>query len=81
MTWISLILAIAKAIPVIDRAIRDLVQAYVQWKIKEGQRDLAEALIKMIETGDQRDLEREIGSPNAGKPAQDQDGVRTRPNP
>ena len=80
MSFISGLFAIAKAVPVVDSWLRALVSAYVKWQIEQGKRDLAEALQKMFEESDQRDLEKEIGSSNAGRPAQNQDGVRTRPN-
>jgi hypothetical protein len=76
---ISLLLAIAKAIPIFDGWLKQLALAYTQWKLAHDDRVLREALQIMFADHDQRKLEEAIGSENAGKPAQDQSGVQTRP--
>jgi hypothetical protein len=71
MVVIDLILAIAKAIPVIDKWLDALTVARIE-SMKKTQR---EALRKALDEHDQRDLEKAIGSPGAGEPSGNPDSV------
>lgn len=73
--WTTLV-GIIKSIQILDSWFNALVMAYVAFEKSQGR----VAFQKWFDTGDQVDAEKYIGSSNAGKPAQDQGGIRTRPN-
>jgi hypothetical protein len=77
MQWISAIIAIFKAIPILDKYFKDLVLAYGAWKVESFDKDFNKAWLKMIAEKDQRLLEETLGM-RAGPP-RDMDGVITRP--
>jgi hypothetical protein len=76
MTWISGIIALLKAIPILDKWFSELAKAYVKWRIEMKDREFVRALDALI-AGDQRDLEDSAGL-NDG-PAKDRTDVETRP--
>lgn len=69
------ILALIKAIPIIDQWVQQLIAAYVGARIASMQKDNLDAIRKAIQDHDQRDLENAIGSPTAGKPSGDAGSV------
>lgn len=79
MTVISAILALLKALPILDSWFKQLAVAYMQMKIASHDKDFVEANRALIQDHDQRALEAAAGSSNAGAPALDQTGVHTRP--
>jgi hypothetical protein len=74
MQWISAIIAIFKAVPVLDQMFRDLVLAYANAKFD---RDFSKAWLKMIAEKDQRLIE-EVLHMKPGLPDNTDDMV-TRP--
>lgn len=77
---ISGIVALFRAVPVLDSWFKSLMQAYFEMKLEEHDKNFVEAIRKIVLENDQRNLEHAIGSPNAGKPDQDNRDIRTRPN-
>jgi len=77
MEIVSGIIALLKAIPVLDSWFKKLVLAYGDWKVKSFDKDFTKAYVMMVKDGDQRLLEETLGM-RAGPP-QDMDGVITRP--
>lgn len=73
------IIAIIKIIPIIDSWVKLLIAAYVKHEIEQQNEEFKLAIQKLFEEGDQRDLEKAIGSDNAGKPTKNRDGVEERP--
>lgn len=68
------IYSIIKAVPVLDKAVRDF---FIFYAIKQKEwfaNDVTKAVEKAIRTGQTEDLERDVGSPQAGKPS-GQDGT------
>ena len=63
----SLLLAIFKAIPALEKWFQDLSALYIASRIESMKQENREAIKKAIEAQDQRDLERAIGSPKAGE--------------
>jgi len=80
ITILSGIVALLKAVPILDSWFKSLLDLYFQMKLEEHDKAFIEAIRKLIVEHDQRDLERAIGSPNAGKPDKDTRDIRTRPN-
>lgn len=69
MTVISAILAVAKAVPVFDSWIQQLITSYVNSAIDRMQYENWTAIKKAVNDKDQRDLEKAIGNPAAGEPS------------
>jgi hypothetical protein len=65
---LALLLAIFKAIPALKSLWDELVAAYVQHEITAMNEELSNAIYQASH-GDQRNLEKYIGSPRAGKPS------------
>lgn len=80
LTILSGIVALLKAVPILDSWFKELLNLYFQMKLEQHDKDFIEAIRKIVFEKDQRDLERAIGSPNAGKPDKDTRDIRTRPN-
>jgi hypothetical protein len=74
MQWISAIIAILKAIPVLDSMFRELILAYVNQKFDK---EFTKAWLKMIAEKDQRLIE-EVLNMKPGLP-DDMNEVITRP--
>lgn len=66
-TVLSLLLAIFKAIPSLQALWDGLVSMYVESQIASMKAENRAAIQKALQDQDQRDLEKAIGSPNAGK--------------
>lgn len=66
-TFLSLMLAIFKAIPPLKSFFDALVRAYVNRTIDSMAKEDREGLRKAFEEQDQRDLEKAMGNQNAGK--------------
>jgi len=77
MEIISGIIAIFKAIPILDKWFSELAKAYVKWKVEMKDREFIRALDALTVGDDQRDLEKSAGL-NDG-PAKDRTDVETRP--
>lgn len=60
-SWISAILQFISAI-------KWLMAEFKKYQIAEKAKELNDAVDKAVKTGDQRELEKAIGSDNAGKP-------------
>jgi len=69
---LSAIIAIFKAIPVIERLFVQLMALYIKSADDAYKRRLKEGIEKAI-NGDTTDLEKAIGSPRAGKPSGEKD--------
>jgi hypothetical protein len=67
LTLFSSIVALAKAIPVVDKWFQQFVTYYVNSAIDRMAVENREAIKKAIEDQDQRDLEKAIGNANAGE--------------
>ncbi len=65
---LSLLLAISKAIPVIDKWLEELAAAYVKARVSAMKKETREAIKKALEIDDQRTIEETIGSSSAGQP-------------
>ena len=79
MTWVSLILAALKAVPYFDEWFKKLAIAYADWKMSQKDKAFTRGMIELAQKHDQRLLEEAAGLPQAGKPAEDQSEVGTRP--
>jgi hypothetical protein len=75
MEIISGLVGLIKAIPIIDRWFQSLLTFYVNSQIDKMERANFEAVKKAIYDRDQRDLEKAIGSPNAGESSHNPDTV------
>jgi hypothetical protein len=73
----STVVAIIKAIPIIDKWFKQLATFYVASQINELHEADKEAIRKAIYEQDQRDIEKQIGSTRVGKPS-GVDGVERR---
>ena len=69
MTFIAAVLAVARAIPVVNQWLELLVAEFVKSRINEMREENRNAIRKAFETNDQRPIEKVIGSPNEGKPS------------
>lgn len=69
------IVAIAKAIPAVERLVSLLVEEWTKIEIEKWNEERRQALRKLLDEQDQRDLERVIGNPKAGKPSGDSGAV------
>lgn len=63
------IVAVAKAIPVVDKWLQQLMLAYAKNRIDAWDKAIFEGIKTAIVERDQRDLEKAIGNPNAGEPS------------
>lgn len=72
--WLGFIYSVLKAIPVLDKAARAFFIYYSELEKDWTYAAIAKANVTAIESGDQRELEKAIGSPKAGKPS-GHDGV------
>lgn len=77
---ISGILAVLKAIPVIDGWFQSLYTAYFQMKSQEHDQAFVDATRSLIHDHDQRALE-EAATDHPSRPANDQTDVTRRPSP
>lgn len=69
MSFINLLLSIAKAVPIVDKWIEQLSTLYFQTRIAEMKKENRDAIKTALEKQDQRDLERALGSTIAGEPS------------
>lgn len=65
----SFIYALLKAIPVLEKLVRDFFVFYAIKQREWYEKELHDAIKKAINTGETRDLENAIGSPRAGAPS------------
>jgi len=75
MSIISLLLAIAKAIPIVDKWIQTLVAQYVNLRIETMRSENIKAIRSALIDHDQRELERSIGSKTPGEVSGDAGAV------
>jgi hypothetical protein len=68
MSWVSAIVSLIKAIPIINGWFEKIAEYWYEQRIIAMKKELADAIEKARQ-GDQRDLEKYIGSPRAGKPS------------
>jgi hypothetical protein len=61
MGTISAIIAVLKALPILDSWFKGLVAAYTKWKIESNDRAFTEGMSTLIRDGDQRKLEEAAG--------------------
>lgn len=66
---IASILAVAKAIPVLDSWLQQLVVAYTKARIKSMTAENIAAIRAVMDSQDQRPAETALGSPHAGEPS------------
>lgn len=78
MQWISAIIAILKALPILDGYFKQLVMAYGNWKIESFDKEFAKAWVTLIAEKDQRLLE-EVLKMQPGPPS-NLDETFTRPD-
>lgn len=64
---LSLLLAILKAIPILDKWFQKLVVAYTQAKIDSMEKENREAIKKALNEHDQRPIETAMGSSTVGE--------------
>lgn len=76
MTTISAILALLKAIPVLDAWFKNLALEYNKWKVEAHDKAFADAMADLLK-GDQRKLEEAAGMNPGADP--DQTEIVTRP--
>lgn len=72
---IEAILAILKALPILDAWFQKLSAAYVQSQIASMEKENVDAIRTAIEKHDQRPLEKAIDSPTAGQVSGDAGAV------
>lgn len=72
---IAAILALLKAIPILDAWFQTLSAAYVQDRIASMEKENLDAIREAIQSHDQRALEKAIGSPTAGQASGDAGAV------
>ncbi len=65
--FITLIISISKAVPIVNDWIQELIVAFTNQRIDSMSKENRESIKKAIEQKDQRDLERAMGSINAGE--------------
>ncbi len=68
-SFISLLIAIFKAIPALQKLFESLMALYVQRQIDQMDKELLNAIARALKEKDQRDIEKAIGSPRAGEPS------------
>lgn len=67
MQVISAILAIFKAIPVLDSWFQQMVAAYVTARIASMKAENRDAIKKAVQEQDTRDLDKAVGAPDVGE--------------
>lgn len=67
-TILSLLLAVFKAIPVLKNWWDQLILMYVEKQKANLREEIRLGIYNAVNLKDQRDLEKAIGNPNAGKP-------------
>ena len=77
MSTIATILAVLKALPILDSWFRDLVSAYSAWKIAAHDAAFVDGMRTLIADHDQRKLEDAAGMGSG--PDEDQTELITRP--
>lgn len=77
MEIVSGIIALLKAIPVLDGWFKGLVLAYGKWKVESFDKDFTKAFAMMIKDNDQRLLEEVLGM-NPGPSPDQTDIIRRR---
>lgn len=77
MQIFGFIYALLRAFPIAERAVRDFIAFYIVKEREWYEKAVDAGVIKAIESKDQRDLEKSIGSDKAGKPSE-QDGTEWR---
>jgi len=77
MEIISAIVALLKAIPILDTWFKGLVMAYGKWKVESFDKDFTKAYLAMVKDGDQTLLEEVLGMSKG--PPQDMTDVIDRP--
>lgn len=65
--FITLIISISKAVPIVNNWIQELIVAFTNQRIDSMSKENRESIKKAIEQKDQRDLEKAMGSINAGE--------------
>ena len=69
MAIFSTILAVLKAIPILHEWFKSFVKWYSEKERQWFYESVAKGVVDAIEKRDQRDLEKAVGSPKAGKPS------------
>ena len=75
MPIFAIILAVIKAIPAIQSFVDSFIVFYTNSEIDKMSASNLAAIKKVLNDKDQRDLEKAIGSPTAGKPSGDAGAV------
>lgn len=65
------IVALIKAVPIIDQWFQQLAAAYLQMQIDSMKKENLDAIRKLIDAKDQRDFEKALGASKAGLPSGD----------
>jgi hypothetical protein len=71
MSVISAILALLKAIPILDSWFQQFFAAYAEHEIANMKAENRDSIRKALAEHDQRDLEKAIGNPNPGEASGD----------
>lgn len=80
MAWLSGILEIIKFLSWLTPALEALYGRFKEYRRKERENELRDAIRLAFESGDTRKLEEMIGNPNAGKPTRHNiPDLKTRP--
>jgi hypothetical protein len=69
MEIISLLLALFRAIPILDKWFQTLMVEWFNRSVDKMQTENLAAIKKALSDYDQRELEKAIGNPNAGEPS------------
>lgn len=77
MSIISAILAILKALPILDQWFKGLVFSYSKYQMEKFDKDFTKGMAELIGKHDQRALEEVLGMNSGASP--DQDDIVTRP--
>lgn len=67
MGILSGIIAVIKAVPIIDKWIEQFCSLYISLKIESMKKENRDAIRKSLAECDQRELEKALGNPNAGE--------------
>lgn len=79
-TVLKLLLAAFQAWPSIKSVFDEIVSAYVASELGKMKTENSDAIKKVVREHDQRDLEKVLGSPTAGKPSGDAGAVIVDPS-
>jgi hypothetical protein len=80
MSFLSGLWEVFKFVSWLLPVLKTLYRQYERFKSSEEKEELKAALLKAVETGDNRELEILIGNPNAGKPTKHNiPDLKTRP--